>query len=170
MSANIFIDLVQLDPSIETSLFNDSDYIDAMSNENWAQVADMTLRKIGRRLECEPLSINSHHWGGYYVIDTRTREFVGSCAYKDKPSPSGEVEIAYFTYPGFEGKGFATAMAAKLIDMAMASPLVTTVIAHTLPEENASVALLKKIGMKFGGEISDPDDGQVWRWECAKCT
>jgi RimJ/RimL family protein N-acetyltransferase len=75
------------------------------------------------------------------------------------------VEIAYSTVPGFEGLGVATEMAAELARIALQSPAVRCVIAHTLPEENASGRVLQKVGMTKVGEVIDPEDGKVWRWE-----
>jgi len=40
-------------------------------------------------------------------------------------------------------------MAARLIDLAQSSPAVQRVIAHTLPEPNASTRILQKVGMRF---------------------
>ena len=101
----------------------------------------------------------------FIVVDEATREVVGSCGFKAAPSPDGSVEIAYFTYPGFEGRGYATKMARKLIPLASSSALVRQVIAHTLPETNASTRVLAKAGMTFVGEVIDPEDGRVWRWQ-----
>jgi hypothetical protein len=42
---------------------------------------------------------------------------------------------------------------------------VRTVIAHTLPEENASTRALRGNGFAHAGEVIDPEDGRVWRWE-----
>ena len=39
------------------------------------------------------------------------------------------------------------------------------VVAHTLAEENASTAVLRKNGFVRAGDIDDPDEGTVWRWE-----
>ena len=91
------------------------------------------------------------------------KNFIG--AFKSPPTAEGVVEIAYFTYPGFEGRGYATAMATKLIALASRSPDVRKVIAHTLPEPGASTRVLQKVGMTCVGEVSDPDDGRVWRWQ-----
>ena len=38
-------------------------------------------------------------------------------------------------------------------------------IAHTLREENASNQALRRNAYLFGGEVEDPEDGLVWRWE-----
>ncbi|MCX6134532.1 MAG: GNAT family N-acetyltransferase [Ignavibacteriales bacterium] len=103
-------------------------------------------------------------WFGYLAIDTSTRQMVGTCAFKGAPTKERSVEIAYFTFPVFEGKGYATAMASMLIHAAQSSPEVDSVIAHTLPETNASTRILQKVGMKFLGEVIDLEDGRVWRW------
>jgi RimJ/RimL family protein N-acetyltransferase len=47
---------------------------------------------------------------------------------------------------------------------ALADERVKTVIAHTLPENNASTHILDKIGFTFAGEIEHPEDGLIWRW------
>jgi RimJ/RimL family protein N-acetyltransferase len=56
-------------------------------------------------------------------------------------------------------------MARKLVELARRSAAVRRVIAHTLPETNASTRVLEKVGMTFVGEVMDPEDGRVWRWQ-----
>lgn len=143
----------------------ETEYLAALSDGRWPRAAQIVHQVIGRTLTADPISVNELHWGGYFVIDEKTRQVVGSCAYKAPPDEQGMVEIAYFTYPDFEGEGYATAMALKLIEMAEAAPEVRRIIAHTLPERNASSRLLEKIGMRFVGEVVDPEDGPVWQWE-----
>lgn len=106
-------------------------------------------------------------WGGYLVVDPGTSTVVGTCGFKTGPTDDGVVEIAYFTFPEFEGQGFATAMAAGLKELAERSSAVQRIIAHTLPERNPSTRILEKIGMRCIGEVDDPEDGLVWRWECS---
>lgn len=75
------------------------------------------------------------------------------------------IEIAYFIFPHAEGLGHGKAMAAGLLAIAAACPDVHTVIACTLPEENASAAILRGLRFTNTGTVVDPDDGTVWRWE-----
>lgn len=103
-------------------------------------------------------------WFGYLAVDNKSKQIVGTCAFKGAPTIEKTVEIAYFTFPEFEGKGYATAMASMLIQTARSNPEVAGVIAHTLPETNASTSILQKVGMKYVGEVIDPEDGRVWRW------
>ena len=159
------VQLIRLDPVMEESLASDQAYMDAMVQDDWAKVAALVHRTVGRTLTATPVSIDKLEWDGYFVVDTDTREVVGSCAFKGPPTEDGTAEIAYFTYPGFEGKGYATAMACKLIELAASCTRIKRVVAHTLPEENASTRVLEKVEMRFAGEVDDPEDGRVWRWQ-----
>jgi len=89
---------------------------------------------------------------------------VGACGYKSAPV-DGRVEIAYGTFAGHEGRGIATAMAKELVRMARHQDGHLTVFAQTLPEENASTSILKKLGFKLTGSVDHPEDGTVWEWE-----
>ena len=40
-----------------------------------------------------------------------------------------------------------------------------TVAAQTLPEENASTSVLKKLRFRLTGTLEHPDDGLVWEWQ-----
>jgi len=101
-------------------------------------------------------------WIGYLAMSAG--QIVGTCAFKTAPS-DGAVEIAYFTFPGQEGQGVATAMARQLIDIAYANDRSLKIIAHTPPERSASNAVLQKIGFLLLGDWEDPVDGPVWEWE-----
>ena len=101
-------------------------------------------------------------WGSY-LADVGG-DIVGLCAFKAAPDGKGEVEIAYMTFPAFERRGHATAMAGALTRIALDAG-VAMVIAHTLPEDNASTRALRGNGFRNAGEVVDPEDGPVWRWE-----
>ena len=90
---------------------------------------------------------------------------VGTCAFKGAPNRNREVEITYLTFPEHERRGYGTAMARALIEIAASSGAVDRVVAQTLPEENASARICRRLGFEFNGAIIDPDDGNVWRWK-----
>ncbi len=106
----------------------------------------------------------SPEWGGYLVADRDQVVVVGTCGFRNGPEADGAVEIAYFTFPGLEGRGYATAMAVELVRHALRSEAVRKVIAHTLPERNASTRVLEKAGLSLVGEVDDPEDGKIWLW------
>ena len=101
-------------------------------------------------------------WTGYLAVSAG--QAVGTCAFKTAPS-DGAVEIAYFTFPGHEGQGIATAMVRQLIDIAYATDRQLKIIAHTPPERSPSSAILHKIGFLLLGDWEDPVAGTVWEWE-----
>jgi ribosomal-protein-alanine N-acetyltransferase len=103
-------------------------------------------------------------WVGYLAVEAATGEVRGSCAFVDGPNSSGAIEIAYYTFPQFEGQGNAVAMASNLLRIALASPEVTRIIAYTLPERNAATRVLEKSGFAFVGDIHDAEHDHVWLW------
>ena len=100
-------------------------------------------------------------WGAYLAEVENAA--IGTCAFKAAPNDRGEVEIAYMTFPAFEGRGHANAMVAALTEIAESAG--ARPIARTLREENASNHALRRNAYLFGGEVEDPEDGLVWRWE-----
>ena len=101
-------------------------------------------------------------WIGY--IGLKDGFPVGICGFKGQPV-HGRVEIAYGTAPGHEGKGVATELASELVRIARGEETSLTVFAQTLPEENASTSILKKLGFRMMRTVDHPDDGLVWEWE-----
>ena len=101
-------------------------------------------------------------WIGYLAIENG--ECVGTCGFKSPPH-NNRVEIAYFTFPGYESRGIATRMATELTRMATATVPAVVVAAQTLPEDNASTSVLKKLGFLMVGTIDHPEDGLVWEWQ-----
>ena len=101
-------------------------------------------------------------WIGYLAFEADT--CVGTCGFKSRPQDN-RVEIAYFTFPEHESRGVATQMATELIRLAKAKLPAVIVTAQTLPEENASTSILKKLQFRITGTLEHPEDGQVWEWQ-----
>jgi [ribosomal protein S5]-alanine N-acetyltransferase len=98
-------------------------------------------------------------WVGYLAKEGDN--IVGTCAFKSAPV-DGEVEIAYFTFPGNEGRGVAYAMAMQLRQLAAEAGVI--VKAQTLPAHGASTRILRKMGLVITGSVAHPTDGEVWEW------
>ncbi len=123
--------------------------------------ADQTLALLQRTGASLP-------WSCYLAVDRTLGIIVGTCGYVAPPDTDGMVEIAYFTFPAHEGRGYATSMSQGLVDRALAAPVVHCIRAHTLPERNASTRILEKLGFVKSGDAVDPDAGPVWRWEAGR--
>lgn len=102
---------------------------------------------------------------GFAVVDRESRLVIGNVGFKGPPDEAGMLEIAYGIVPLFQGQGFATEAAAAGVQFAFANG-VQCVRAHTLPTGNASTRVLEKCGFEWLGEVNDPEDGLIWRWEC----
>jgi RimJ/RimL family protein N-acetyltransferase len=100
-------------------------------------------------------------WIGYLAFENQ--ECVGTCAFTSAPK-DGVVEIAYYTFPNREGRGASTRMAESLLSIAGTSAPEVSVTAHTLPAENASTRILRKLGFEWVGPRVHAEDGTIWVW------
>ncbi len=103
-------------------------------------------------------------WIGYLAHDAESGDVLGSCSFIVGSDPHS-IEIAYYTFPLYEGRGAGHAMAQDLVRIARESGDMTRVYAHTLPEPNASTRILTRLGFTQTGQAVDDDAGPVWRWE-----
>lgn len=103
-------------------------------------------------------------WVGYLAI--YENQFVGACAFKSPPR-DGTIEIGYITFPDFEGKGVATSMVRRLLEIVRSDMPQLSVTVQTASEKNASNTILKKYGFQFAGTIDDAEEGTLWEWKLA---
>ena len=118
-----------------------------------------------RYLKAHP---SAHGWWTYLFVHRADNALVGVGGFKGEPDEAGTVEIGYSVAPGYRRRGLATEAARGMIEHAFSHARVKSVVAHTLPEENASTRVLGRVGMKFVGAVIDPEDGEVWRWRLAR--
>jgi RimJ/RimL family protein N-acetyltransferase len=102
---------------------------------------------------------------GFSLIHRGTGTAIGRCGFKGPPVAAGVVEIAYGVDPEHRRNGYATEAAEALVAYAFNDSRVRVVRAHTSPETNTSTRVLTKCGFRHLGEVVDPEDGLIWRWE-----
>lgn len=102
---------------------------------------------------------------GFSIVQLDTGIAVGQCGFKGPPDSDGVVEIAYGVVSDQERNGYATEAARALLAYAFSIDQVKRVRAHTLLASNASQRVLAKCGFQYVGEINDPEDGLVCRFE-----
>ena len=102
-------------------------------------------------------------WGPRLFVGDDPPRIVGWGGFKGPPA-DGVVELGYEIAERLRGRGLATAAARAMLNEAFADEGVTTVIAHTLPEPNASNHILEKLGFRHDGERRHGDE-TVWRYE-----
>jgi RimJ/RimL family protein N-acetyltransferase len=133
--------------------------IEAMEPAQRAHVSRDWLARVRDATVADPWTL------GFSMLHRETGAVVGTCGFKGPPGADGVVEIAYGVEADHQGKGYATEAAEALVAYAFSSVLVRLVRAHTLPEPNASTRVLAKCRFQRIGEVIDPEDGLVWRWE-----
>ncbi len=132
---------------------------EAMTPAEKAQVSADWLARLATLTSADPWRI------GFNLVHRASNRVIGKAGFKGPPGEDGVVEIAYGVAPDHQGKGYATEAAQALVAYAWRSGRVRVVRAHTLPEPNASTRVLTKCGFRNIGEVIDPEDGRVWRWE-----
>jgi [ribosomal protein S5]-alanine N-acetyltransferase len=102
-------------------------------------------------------------WSSHLFVVPADDALVGFGGFKGPPA-DGVVEIGYGIAPAYRGKGLATEASRQMIERARAAG-VSTVVAHTLAEPNASTRVLSNLGFEHTQTTDDPADGKIWRWE-----
>jgi RimJ/RimL family protein N-acetyltransferase len=133
--------------------------VDAMNPSEKTQLSADWLARLHASTAADPWT------HGFSLVHRDNDAHVGKSGFKGPPAADGTVEIAYCVHPDYQGKGYATEAAEALVAFAFGSGRVRLVRAHTLPESNASTRVLTKCGFRHIGEVIDPEDGLVWRWE-----
>jgi RimJ/RimL family protein N-acetyltransferase len=88
---------------------------------------------------------------GMFVGET----VVGGCGLHQRIGPGGQ-EIGYWVRVGHTGRGYATAAARALTDMAFAAPAITHVEIHHDVANTASGRVPAKLGFRLVGEVARP--------------
>jgi RimJ/RimL family protein N-acetyltransferase len=133
--------------------------IEALSPAERAEVSPVWLELARAATTADP-------WlHGFRVTDRITGVVVGGCGFKGPPDAEGMVEIAYGIDPQHQRRGYATEAAGALIAFAFETGQVRIIRAHTKPDNAASARVLVRCGFERLGEVIDPEDGLVVRWE-----
>lgn len=120
--------------------------------------------------ESWPLELDDNHftdpnavgWGLWYFVQSQGLVAIGCGVFKGKPSADGTVEVGYSVLPEYQGHGFATGAVGALVKWALAQPIVTRVVAETLPQSLSSIKVLEKLGF---GRVTEGSDADVIRFE-----
>ena len=127
----------------------------------WAGVD--AIDAIGRTRDMLADDPGLAQWWMHFIIHDEDQTLIGTGGFKGAPA-AGQIEIGYEIAPGYRLRGLATEAARGMVDHALADARVDHVLAHTLPVDSASTTILKRLGLKFIGQVDDPDDGLIWRW------
>lgn len=134
-------------------------WVESLPPTDRAEVSPDWIARVRATAAGDPWALS------FTAVERESGANVGSCAFKGPPDADGAVEIAYGIDPAHRGRGFATEAAGALAAFAFASGRVRVVRAHTKQDNGASARVLAKSGFHFVGEVVEPEDGLVYRWE-----
>ncbi len=101
-------------------------------------------------------------WIGYFILDGDVVK--GVCGFTGPPR-DGKVEIAYHTFPAYEGQGVATTACSLLLNVVASVEETIIITAKTAPEHNVSTKILQKYGFEQTGIVQDHEIGDAWFWQ-----
>ena len=93
----------------------------------------------------------SGEYNDWALIYKENQKMIGTCGFTRIDRQNSVVEIGYVINPDYWGMGIATEAASKVISFAFETLKVNRVEARFLFGNSASLAVTKKIGMKFEG-------------------
>lgn len=91
------------------------------------------------------------------IIERATSEFVGLCGLIEKEVVGeAETDLGYFLLPTYWGRGFAAEAAGAVMRYAFRNPRLESLIALVHPENSQSIAVARKLGMRFDRTVQRP--------------
>ena len=145
---------------------NDSAFIvELVNSPGWIKyIGDRNIKTIEQAnhyLEEGPLkSYKEHGFGLLLVEDKVTKKSIGMCGLL-KRNYLTHVDIGFAFLPSHIGKGFGHEAASATVLWAKDQINLHALCAITMPDNDASIKLLKKIGMEFQKSFTPPASEEV---------
>lgn len=99
-------------------------------------------------------------WGIWLIVHAADAAIIGDIGFKGPPDRDGVVEIGYSVVPGYRRQGYASEAAGALVIWGLGQPGVTRVRAECYRNNQASIGVLKRVGLTVVAE-----DGELLLWE-----
>jgi len=128
-----------------------------MTADNWlAFIGDRGIKSVADAKQyivdkMHP-DLNVKGFINHVIIDSETKAEVGTCSLHNRIGVEG-LDIGYAILESFEGKGYATTAAKKMVEMALNTYEVEKVSAITTDGNIGSCRILEKIGFHHHGDI-----------------
>jgi len=128
----------------------------------WPDEHDVRFLRL--RLEQANREPSAGEWLVRGLVLRERSELVGHAGFHGPPGvnglrKSGAVELGYAVFPSFRGRGYARESAVGLIRWARDERGVCTFLASVAPDNEASLAIVRKLGFLQVGEQLDDEDG-----------
>jgi [ribosomal protein S5]-alanine N-acetyltransferase len=141
------------DAPFVVTLVNDADWIRFIGDRNVHSEDDARAY-----LKRTYLAMYEKHGYGLYLVLRRDDDVpIGMCGVLKREGLE-EADIGFAFLPAYRGHGYALEAARASLDYARDTLKLKSVVAITLPENRASIALLEKIGLQYVKRMRLADD------------
>ncbi len=158
------LDLVACDLALVEMILNDKPALAAALNatvpDDWP-VSPEVQPLFRDLLKDDP---GAAGWLGYAAVLRSERVVVGDIGFLGPPDASGCVEIGYSVLAARRGRGYAVEMVEILTLWAFKDDRVRRIVAHTDPDNPASMRILEKNGFQRAGLSAFLDQGDKIGW------
>lgn len=97
----------------------------------------------------------SGEYNDWAIVLKKTNKMIGTCGFTRIDDENKTVEIGYVLNPEFWGNGYATEAVKKILEFAFDELDANRVEARFMLGNDASLAVMKKVGMTFEGYYRD---------------
>lgn len=125
-------------------------------------VRDLThAREVLEKAILPQYALYNH--GRWAVLTREKLDFIGWCGLKCRPEQDNEIDLGYRFLKSAWGKGYATEAAFGCLKYGFEKLGLQRIVGRAMPENQASLRVLEKIGMKYiGDEIVDDHPAKTY--------
>ncbi len=132
--------------------------LDLLNQPSWLEfIGDRGVRNLDDArayINDGPLAMIRQHGFGLYLAEVKSSgKAIGMCGLL-KRETLDDVDIGFAFHPDFWGQGYAKEAAAACVEYAQDKLGLDRLVAITMPTNQASIALLKAVGMQYQKDIS----------------
>lgn len=144
----------------------DSEFIiELLNSPGWIKfIGDrnvQTLEDAQNYLQNGPMKLYRQHDFGLWMVELKTEQTpIGICGLL-KRDTLNLPDLGFCLLPQFQGKGYAYESAKAAIEAGMKDYQLEKLCAITLPENNASIRLLGRLGFGFVSAVQFPDNDET---------
>ena len=136
-----------------------------LNDESFKQfIGDKSVRTLDDArgyLDRGPIASYARHGFGLYLVSLREGAVpIGMCGLV-KREALADVDVGYAFLPEFRSRGYATESAAAVLTFGRERLGLARIVAITAPENRASAAVLRRIGLRFERTITLEEGGRA---------
>ena len=156
---------------IDRITLNDAPFfLELLNSEPWKKyIGDRGVRDRAAAesyIRDRLLKTYDDHGFGYYLVRRPDGAGIGTCGFLKKPHLN-KPDFGFAFLPQFHGRGYARESAAAILEFGVKEFKFTELVAETLPQNHASIGLLKALDFQQAHGTVTPVTGRntiLFRW------